>query len=726
MPSVNGQMFEHSPVLRVLDVALQATDSLESYREKLARVVLDEMHQFVALLDPNGNVLEMNPSTLEAEARWWAVSEQTKNLQRDLVQRARSGEFVRSEMEIYSQADGEETIIIDFSLTPVKDRDGKVVFILAEGRNITEKGLSEQRWRAVFENSAIGMALLDPQGSFLNANSAYQKIVGYSEDELHKLCLSEITHEDDRESTLQNFQELLTGSRKIWQSELRYRRNDGTTIWVNVHGSVPSTGAAPQVVITIVEDITERKLAVEALQESQRRLELSVKASNAGPWEWRVATDEVYLSPVWKSQLGYADSEIPNRLEEWEKLLHPAERERVLAHVRTFAANPRPDYELEHRLRHKDGSYRWILSRASALLGADGKPYHMVGLDLDITERKWAEDRLSEYEKVVEGSQEMIVVLDRDYRYLIANRAFLHYRGLERKQVLGHCMEEFLPADAFTIAKTKLEECFQGKVVKYEMKFKYPHLGERDLLISYFPIEGVNGIDRVGAILQDVTERRQTEAAVRVLSGRLLKLQDEERRHLARELHESPAQMLAALCMNLAVVNESVGVLDSRSQRAMTESISLAEECLRQIRTVSYLLHPPELDELGLQSALTRYIDGFAQRSGILVDVEVSPDLGRLPQQMETTIFRMVQECLTNIHRHSGSKTARLRLRRGPAEILLEVEDAGNGIRGDAAPGVGISSMRERAQQLDGNLEVRSDPSGTTVQAIFPLSKAAA
>jgi signal transduction histidine kinase len=137
------------------------------------------------------------------------------------------------------------------------------------------------------------------------------------------------------------------------------------------------------------------------------------------------------------------------------------------------------------------------------------------------------------------------------------------------------------------------------------------------------------------------------------------------------------------------------------------------------------LLHPPELDELGLQSALTRYIDGFAQRSGILVDVEVSPDLGRLPQQMETTIFRMVQECLTNIHRHSGSKTARLRLRRGPAEILLEVEDSGNGIRGDAAPGVGISSMRERAQQLDGNLEVRSDSNGTTVQAIFPLSRAA-
>src|SRR6202030_480606 len=123
---------------------------------------------------------------------------------------------------------------------------------------------------------------------------------------------------------------------------------------------------------------------------------------------------------------------------------------------------------------------------------------------------------------------------------------------------------------------------------------------------------------------------------------------------------------------------------------AMAESINLADQCLREIRTVSYLLHPPELDELGLESALSRYIDGFIQRSGIRVEFEVSPDLGRLPQAVETTLFRIVQECLTNIHRPSGSVTARVRLVRGPSNLVLKVEDAGHGIGSDVPPGVGI------------------------------------
>jgi signal transduction histidine kinase len=178
--------------------------------------------------------------------------------------------------------------------------------------------------------------------------------------------------------------------------------------------------------------------------------------------------------------------------------------------------------------------------------------------------------------------------------------------------------------------------------------------------------------------------------------------------------------------MNLSVVSESADVLNPRAQTAMTEAVTLADKCLRELRTISYLLHPRELDELGLESALSRYIDGFVQRSGIQVEVEVSPDLGRLPQDVEMTAFRLVQECLTNIHRHSGSGTARLRLIRGPSNLVLQVEDAGHGIRGDAPSGVGIASMRERVQQLDGSLEIASRPSGTTVKATIPLSRVSA
>lgn len=345
-----------------------------------------------------------------------------------------------------------------------------------------------------------------------------------------------------------------------------------------------------------------------------------------------------------------------------------------------------------------------------------------TGFIRDITERKQAEDRLREYEKAVEGLEEMIAVVDSQYRFLIANRAFLSYMELDREQLIGRFVQDMLNPGIFeNLVKAKLDECFRGNVVKYELKYLYPAQGERDLSVSYFPIQGAAAVDRVACVLQDVTERKQAEAELRSLTGRILSLEDEERRRLARELHDTTSQSLAALCMNLSVVSESAGALNPRAQAAIAESAALADQCLREIRTVSYLLHPPELDEPGLQYALSRYVDGFIQRSGIQVEIEVPPELGRLPQVIETTIFRIVQESLTNVHRHSGSDTARVRLAKDRSNLVLEVEDAGAGIRAGAPSGVGIASMRERLQQVNGRLETISRPGGTVIRATIPL-----
>jgi len=200
-----------------------------------------------------------------------------------------------------------------------------------------------------------------------------------------------------------------------------------------------------------------------------------------------------------------------------------------------------------------------------------------------------------------------------------------------------------------------------------------------------------------------------------------LEATNQERRRLARELHDSTSQLLAGLSMNLAVVKEGASRLDSRGQQAVAESIALADRCMREIRVISYLLRPPELDQLGLQTALTRYVQGFVERSGIQVDIELSPDLGGLPREVEMALFRIVQECLANVYRHSGSTTARVRLVRDESEITLEVADDGRGIQGDPGTGVGTASMRERVQELGGVLEILSANGGTTVKAIIPL-----
>jgi signal transduction histidine kinase len=240
--------------------------------------------------------------------------------------------------------------------------------------------------------------------------------------------------------------------------------------------------------------------------------------------------------------------------------------------------------------------------------------------------------------------------------------------------------------------------------------------------------------ERTGELEMKNRELMGHAEVVRELSARLLQIQDEERRRIARELHDSVGQMLAAVNMNIAQVNRELDALSPESAKAMTDNEGLLEEISREIRTISHLLHPPLLDEVGLQSALEWYIDGFSERSKINVDLDLPLDFGRLPRNLEITLFRVVQECLTNIHRHSGSSTAAIRVARSKNEVRLEVRDAGKGIPAETQTtlasgrlsGVGLRGMSERLLQMGGQLEVHSNGSGTLVTATLPIEIAPA
>jgi len=229
-------------------------------------------------------------------------------------------------------------------------------------------------------------------------------------------------------------------------------------------------------------------------------------------------------------------------------------------------------------------------------------------------------------------------------------------------------------------------------------------------------------------LMKENAERRRTEESMHRLSARLLQLQDEERRHIARELHDSTAQTLYGLAIKLRLVAQSERPPDPKSDQLLAESRQLADQCLSEMRTMAYLLHPPSLDELGLLPACRSLVKGFTERSQILVDLKVPPDLDRLPREMETALFRVMQESLSNIHRHSGSKTACIQLSGNDHEIRLEVSDQGRGLVREMVDrvidetqlGVGIAGMRERIRQLGGQLEIRSSSKGTTVIAVLP------
>jgi signal transduction histidine kinase len=229
------------------------------------------------------------------------------------------------------------------------------------------------------------------------------------------------------------------------------------------------------------------------------------------------------------------------------------------------------------------------------------------------------------------------------------------------------------------------------------------------------------------AQLESVILERTAE--LQILSQRLLKVQDDERRKLARDLHDSTGQTLAALKISVSFLQEKCQE-DSNIMAIVSDVAQLADRAIEEIRTMSYLLHPPLLDEIGFACAAEWFIEGFAKRSGIDVSADLASDDKRLPMNIEIALFRVLQESLTNVHRHSGASQASVSFRRQPNAAILEVRDFGSGIPAErlvrlretsAETGVGLAGMRERLNELNGHLEIDSDDQGTVLRAIVPL-----
>jgi len=386
--------------------------------------------------------------------------------------------------------------------------------------------------------------------------------------------------------------------------------------------------------------------------------------------------------------------------------------------------------------------YRWHILGIISLCVLEG--VLIIALSVHRTRRRRAEKAMKESKRLLQSTIDAldarVALLDEKGTIIAVNQPWKSFA--ERNQYAGA---------AYQIGRNYLEvcgsgtECVEARMVSdgirglmsgelEDFRCVYPsaHADEAcwfQVRVNRFYTDGVL---RMVVAHEDVTEIKQAHDAQQHLTGLLLRAQDEERRRIARDLHDVTVQNMAAIKADLTLMQRGSHSLGPGAVATLEESVSLCNQVIKELRTLSYLLHPPFLDEAGLVPALHWFVRGFIQRSGIQVELLVMDDIGRLPTDIETALFRVVQESLTNIHRHSGSRSAVIWVTKELDTVHVRVTDEGHGFSPPATPdnreaglppGVGILGMRQRLRQLGGQLEIESSPEGTTVSARISISE---
>jgi PAS domain S-box-containing protein len=595
---------------------------------------------------------------------------------------------------------------------------------------------------ALFQLNAFGaceVRLIDC--SVLRVNDALCDMTGYRRNEILFRSFTDLVHPVDRDEHLPSFKNLATGNDHDWSRRMRLVGKDGSVIWTQLHAA-RVRGEAESAVVAI-HDVTESELNHAALRATEAQYRAVVESQFELICRFLPDTTLTFVNDAYCRAFGRTRDELIGT--KFTALIPEASRAFALDHIRSLEASDRQEIS-EHEVHGADGTIRWQQWEDHAIRDADGAIVEFQSIGRDITDRKQTERKLREsqrrYVRATAAGRVALCEYDLARHEFYIDTALGYVLGLTNPPVtLRGWMHRIHPDD---LAETRrflraalapdLPRDADGNSALPELTLR---LRTSDGRWPWFRVRASRlasadgATERYVGTLIEITEQKVAEDALRNLTRRLLKLQDDERRRISRELHDVTGQELFALTVDAERVRTELGPdISERVDDLLKEIVSLGDQVLREVRTLSYVLHPPMLDESGLAAAVRWYVNGFTERSGIAIELDALEDVGRLPPSIETAYFRIVQEALANVQRHSGSPDARITLSRSEHDVRMTISDHGTGIAdgneeiGETPFGVGIPGMRERVELLNGTLEIDSGTGGTVVTVLAPIKEA--
>lgn len=725
------------------------------------RSLLHAFHVGLMLNGPSGEILFVNQAALqmfgttEDEVRNKTIRDvglvclredgsECPLSMRPVARAIRTRQAVVSEVVGWRRAGSEAVLWTLVTAVPQLTEEGQVREVITTLTDITDRKNAEAALRRagdlnrqILLSAQEGVIVHDRQLRYVLWNPYMERMTGLREEDVVGKHPKELFPSTIAEGMCADLERALVGEAGSSLDSPFVIPQTKRSGWCN-NNFAPLRDAKGEImgVVATVRDITERKRTEDRLRESENLLAQAEQLADLGSWELDVETQALNWSANYFRMLGQDPQPGPVDYCRGIKTIHAEDLERANRDMDRLIRTGQP-LDNEMRIIRPDGAVRILHSRAVAIRDGTGRTVRVQGMSQDVTERKNEEEQLRKSEALL-SQAEQIADFGSWETDLKSGRSTLSKHLLQMYGLASEAewdreayWERVHPDDrmrAQAMVKRALEECKPFELI---VRYRGSDGAYRVHLSRAIQIPGPDGrAARSIGVAHDITEQVRTEEELRQLSSRLLQLQDEERRRIARDLHDSVAQKLLSINLNLAQFSKSEDIRTRAARRILADTRKAVRDLSREIRSLSYLLHPPLLEELGLASAIEEYAKGFSKRSGIDLKFEMPDDVGRMSKESEMALFRIVQEALGNIQRHSGSLSGSIRLAGAGGEIVLEISDAGRGIARDDRKrrvtgagrlGVGILGMRERMRQLGGRLEIASGSWGTTIRAVLPV-----